>query len=354
MSNSSGSYLFFFLCLLHTLNVHSAQISFSPRPCAVAYTPNSVLIDPPPPGYLRYAGDRSRYSTCGGVCWFQGNRYVFAVNMQSSSVEIYAFIEDPCSLTPVCHYSNSDGIDLLRPESLSLSKNEKYLVIPNMRSGKVNIYEVDPEFYFKPVPIASIQDNHVHGARFSPDCNYLAYTTIGNDAKICIHQIVTNSEGPLSFLLSQTFKNPFEPLRPKSIEFSHDSRFAIIAYSSQVGSQPGNSKAIIASYKFDVIEGKIDSNPISVVEDLISAETVSFSTNSSNFSVVDQITDRITIHEFDIETGQIGKQYVALENPDAQLNFPHGISFSENGKYAAVSNYGEDKVNIYSIETTEK
>ena len=48
-------------------------------------------------------------------------------------------------------------------------------------------------------------------------------------------------------------------------------------------------------------------------------------------------------------TGQIGESRILLQNPEAQLSFPHGLSISPDGKYLAVTNYGDDTVKIYAL-----
>lgn len=341
---------FLFFSLLKTAVVLSAPISISQQPCTIAYTPNSVLADPPSSDYIRYAGDRPRYSTCGGVCWFKGNQYVFAVNMQTSSVQIYEFKEETRSLHPVQQFNNSHGLGLKRPESLTVSKDGKLLAIPNMGNGKVQIYETSQTTFFKPQPAATIHSALVHGAQFSPDSKYLAIAKIGKNSQICVYRIGRDSKGQVEVTQTQAMNNHFEPVRPKSVAFSDDGRFVVIGYCMQLSSQVGEAKGAVATYKFDGKTGRIDPAPISSVDGLYSAETVAFAPDNSCFFAVDQVHDRVTGHVFDKKTGKIGEMWVALKNPESQLDFPHGIAFSPDRKYVAVSNYGDDKVTIYPVE----
>ena len=64
----------------------------------------------------------------------------------------------------------------------------------------------------------------------------------------------------------------------------------------------------------------------------------------------DQGHDTLIVYPFDPETGQIDPNYTLIQNPEAQLSFPHGLSISDDGNYLAVSNYGDDKFNLYQIE----
>lgn len=329
------------------------EIQINPVPCAIGYTPNSVLDDPPPEKYLRFAGDRPRYSTCGGVCWFQENQNIFAVGMQSSSIQIYRFSDGSEQLTPLKTFTNSDGIDLNRPENISISKNEKWIAIPNMASGKVQLYQTHVNNFLSLPPIATIQDSKVHGVQFSSDNQFLTYVTFASkysNSKICTYRIKPKKNGKIDFQLTQAIPNPFQGLKPKSIAFSKDNRYVVIGFCIELSGKEGGAQGLIASYAFDHTTGTISDSPITVIDDIFSAETVAFSHDYTSVYAVDQVKDRVTGHEFNPSTGALGKSWIALKNPESQLSLPHGIAFSSNGKYVAVSNYGDDKVTVYQIE----
>ena len=55
---------------------------------------------------------------------------------------------------------------------------------------------------------------------------------------------------------------------------------------------------------------------------------------------------------FDPETGAIGPVLHSFANPQAQLSFPHALAFSADGRYLAVSNYGNDKLLIVAMNAT--
>lgn len=322
----------------------------SSEPWAIAYTPNSILQNPPEDSYLRFAGTRPRFSTCGGVCWFQKDRYFFAVNMQTSSVQIYAFNKESKAITPIRCYTNQDGLDLSRPESICLSKDGSLLAIPNMRSGKLQIYRTTDEItFFAPSPVCSLQVHKLHGANFSPDGQFISYTGFGERSWIYTSRLV-ETKGKLQCLEVQKMPNLYEPLRPKSIDFSPDGHFAAIGYCIELSQQKNSSSVgLLATYARDVKTGIIDPNPISCVKGLTSLETVVFSPDADYILATDQVNDRITGHAFNKVTGEIMESWIALQNPKAELSFCHGIALTFDGKWVAVTNYGDDKVAIYEV-----
>ena len=53
--------------------------------------------------------------------------------------------------------------------------------------------------------------------------------------------------------------------------------------------------------------------------------------------------------DFDPDTGIVTRDIASLSNPEAKLDFPHGVGISPNGKKLAVTNYGSDNVNVYFL-----
>jgi 6-phosphogluconolactonase (cycloisomerase 2 family) len=267
--------------------------------------------------------------------------------METSSLQIYSFHEVTKQITPVYDLTNKDGLNLRRPESICISKDETLIAIPNMRSGKLQIYGTKEDTFINPVPRITIKSRKLHGAGFSPDGKSISFTGFGEPAGVYTASLMRLGEqlhtSPIQFLLNQ-----YEPLKPKSVAFSPDGRFAAIGYCIQLSREEGPpGRAILAIYHRDPETGWIDPSPISKVEDLFSAETVAFYPDGSCIFVVDQLENRITAHVFDKETGELGESWIALENPEAELNFCHGIAITADGKYVAITNYGDDKITVY-------
>lgn len=341
--------LVFLACLA---DYAEGAIKVMQKPFATAYTPNSMLGHHPK-DEIRYAGTKIRYSTCTGVAWFDHDRYLAAINLSTSSVQIYEFNENDRKLTPLKRYNNQNGLKLKRPENLVFSHDNCLLAIPNTGSGNINLYQIKPQSLIQKSPgnpFFVIEDYQAHGARFSPSGEYFAYVTVGDYGGIYLYQI-SKSDGEIPTLtFLQKMPNAFYPLKPKSIDFSGDGRFAVIGYSQQISRKKGQANAVLASYAIDAETGMIIPEPISVIDNLLSIETVQFYGDSSCVFAADQITDRITGHGFDSSTGKLTDTWIALQNPEAKLSFPHGLHFSSDGRFLAVSNYGGDKITVYEVE----
>ncbi|NGX50193.1 MAG: hypothetical protein K1060chlam2_00034 [Chlamydiae bacterium] len=353
-SHSKLSKLLFFFSFFTAIGSVSAFVSIEQPPIATAYTPNSILSNPPP-GNIYYAGDRPRYSTCSGVAWFGNYGHLAAVNKISSSIQIYKFNEISCSLELIKKFHNSSCLNLSGPENLAFSNNRQLLAIPNVGNGDVNVYKYDSNSSFLNLPferLATIKGNKAHGATFSPTGEYLSVCFINHNyqrGEICTYRIISQRNKNIKISRTQNLRNPMYPLKPKSIAFSSDSKFVVIGYSMQLKYKEGEKKAVLASYKFDAKRGIIDPTPISYIDNLFSIETLLFTSDCSTILTTDQVNDTIIAHEFDPNTGELGEGYIVLENPDAQLSLPHGIALSSDDKFLAVSNYGEDKVTIYAV-----
>jgi len=220
-------------------------------------------------------------------------------------------------------------------------------------SGNVNIYKCELEsFVLNPSfrHIATLKGKkNTHGATFSPTGEYLSAAYTIDQGEICTYRIGRDRNKNIAITKIQSLQNPFYPLKPKSIAFSFDSKFVVIGYCVKVTTRPGEIKAILASHKFDSKRGKINPIPISYIDNLFSIETLLFTSDCSTILATDQVNDQITAHEFDPNTGKFGESYSVLENPDAQLNRPHGIALSSDDRFLAVSNRGDDKVTIYEV-----
>lgn len=329
------------------------KIVLSEAPCALIYTPNTILLNPPANAIKWYAGDRPRYSTCSGVDWFPGTPYLYSVDLEASEIQVFEFTKATETLKHLKVFLPKDKTQLQQPENLAFSKDGKYLAIPNNSGGKVTVYRTDPEKFLKtPKPLAVLNCPMSHGTVFSHDHQYLAHVGLGTSAGIHVRRIIEDGDRA-EFKLLQSIKTPFRPLTPKSIAFSNDDRFVVIGYCVQLRSWATESIGKIATYRFDSVLGQIDPNPISIIDGLKSVETVAFCKDNSAVFATDQNSDKITAHAFDKDTGQLGESWIALENPGAQLNLPHGISFSPEGDYVAVANYGDDKVTIYRVTDTQ-
>lgn len=333
------------------------DFSVEEAPFMTIHTPDSFLEHPH--GTPIPAGNRVRYSTCPGIAWHVNDQFLITANYVSSFVSVFSVNPEERSYALCSRLDNKMGMRLGRAADVSLTKDGNLLAVGNS-GDKLNIYrvkEVDScEIASTPYALlGELPNQRMHGVAFSSDSKYLVYTTIDDPDQICIYRLYQDAKkkGP-KFERTQHLQNLCHPLKPKSVAFSSDDRFVAICYSLR-SSKTVTHLGRIAIYAFDAQLGKIHPHPISITEPgaycgIISPENILFSKDNSTLLVTDQVLDRVTAHSVNPSTGQLGDAKVLLENPQAKLSFPHGIALSHDGKYLAVTNLGEDKINLYKVQ----
>lgn len=336
--------------------IHSSirsEIILSSEPTSSCYASKSTKTIKDNPQFIL---DRIRSSTCTGVDWFHKGDRLISINLLQSSFQTYRFNPNTSilSLQPFQNHKYNTKLD--NPENLSFSKDGTLLAVSNSAKGNVTVYNVNTQTSNLDItPIAFIgtpDDIGIHGVRFSPDGHYLGYVTYDSPGKIKFFRIHKTQENQVPFSLSQSLINSLEPLAPKGLDFSYNGCYVAICYSKRASSHINENSGLVVIYKFDRELGLMDPNPIcqiGIEQGLSIPEDLRFYPDDSCLLVSNQGNDTITIHDFDPKTGKIEKSYLGLKNPKACLSFPHGFSISPDGQYLAVSNYGNNKVNIYSI-----
>ncbi|MCM3676446.1 MULTISPECIES: hypothetical protein [Peribacillus] len=342
----------------------------SQTPVGVAYTPNSILnlsIPPLPiiPIMNRPKMNSERYATCTAVGWFNNNHYLATLNLATETLHTYAFNTQDHSFTLLQTLNNQNGMQLHWPDALAFSPDGSYLAITNTKQNmcSINMYHIDPQTHLiNPVPFQVIRHPHAifHGVRFSPNSQYMISTTTDSSGLNLIYKLDYEANGAPKFTLSQVVQNPYRlsplPFKPKAIDFSSDGSLLIICYGVTAGTQSYPSYGALAIHTWDNDTGTIGTQPLCELTgkpELSCPDDVSFSHDAlSSFIVVQsQSNDTVVFYSFDKMTNQIDPQFFAFTNPEAQLSFPHGFSLSTDDKYLAVSNYGDDKVTVYSLKS---
>ncbi len=344
----------YFLLIFTPLLLFAFQISESP--VTIIHTPDSILANPP--GKPIYAADNKRYSTCPGIIWAQEDAFLITANYLGQFVGVFQYNEAEHSWSLLHRLKNSDGMQLGKAADVAVTQDGQIVAIANS-GANLNVYEVIDRQHcvIHPTPrllIGELPNQRMHGTTFSSDSKYLVYTTIDDPDQICIYRLDRNADGSLKAVLTQALRNLFHPLKPKSVAFSPDDRYLAFCFSER-SQRYMSHKGRLASYRFDSETGRLDPKPLSVTPEggnanLISPEGLVFANNGSALLVTDQVQNTVTIHSFNPENGTIGNAAVLLKNPEAALNFPHGIALSSDGKRLAVTNLGDDKINLYSVE----
>lgn len=254
-------HIFGFLSVI--LTTSNFCIQFSPEPVAVYKTPDTIM-DRIPPIWAQKIGNRLRYSTCTGVAWFADNTHLVSANLLDNSLQTYRFNQDSHVLQVDKKYRN-DITQLSWPENLTISRDGTLLAVSNSAKGRVCVYRINPEngqLSASPIAFIDADDLRLHGVRFSPDGNFLAYVTYDDKGKIKIFRLSDPLNGSISFELKDTVENKFEGLAPKGIDFSHDMNFVAICYSARAGTNLQLQTGKLAIFKFDAKSGKLSQKPL--------------------------------------------------------------------------------------------
>lgn len=339
---------FLILCLIK--NCLLAQITCSPAPIASS-TPLVSVLHTWPKSYLEYCETRSRISMCTGVIWLE-NHHLISIGVHNHSIDTYQFDPSVPALIPV----KSERLEsyqkayLGQLENLDISKDGSLVAIMNNGTSFVHLYRVTGT---RLDHIAEIPKNGwwAHGVRFSRNREYLAYTLFGKPGKIRLFRLIENGDA-FTFDQADEIDAPLAPLHPKALDFSLDERFVVICHGINNSNVPKRFSGAITVHAFDRLHGKLDPDPISTIgmsELLCVPEDVCFAPDGLSIIVTNHGNDTVTIHNFDPGTGQLSGSRILLQNPEADLFFPHGLSISPDGKYLAITNYGDDTVKIYAL-----
>ncbi len=327
------------IIVLMLLSLSLQAMTLQPEPVVICFTPDSSLpqLKNTPPVY---AGKRSRYATCSDVRWFPDSSHFATIGLLDRKIRVYSLNEKRASLQQVFSHPA-----LNYPEKLAFSPDGALCAICN--AGSICFFPVsENQVIERPSYILRQEDGSIiHDAAFSHDGRYFSYVTL--DSLGTIHLCKKKKE---RYKIIQTLISPVLPLKPKTIAFSPDCRFVIIGFCLTVSQQVNDeSRAVLAVFSFDSTRGEIGRFPISQASWEGGLEGLALSPDGTTIYSTDQVCDTIMSSSFNASSGEVGPAEIALSNPASHLSFPHGLSFSPNGQFLAVSNYGDDKVTIYEM-----
>lgn len=344
-----------FFCLA-CCSTQLLALAFKQQPVALFYAPNS-LIGQISPDFMQYVGHRARLSTCTGVAWLlAGQGYtIVSANLLEGSLLLCYFDPRQNRCTLLAKYDKT-VTQLNWPENLSISPDGQLLAISDSYCGTIAFYQRCPDGLIIPHPIALLHpgmgDIGLHGIRFSPDGHYLGYVTYDGLGKVRLFRIEKNEQS-IALQAVCSIENSFVGLAPKGLDFSQDGRYVAITYSAKAAGGCVETSGKVAIFAFDACHGFITSEPISQIGiecGLNIPEDVLFCSEDRFVLVSNQGGDTISLHGFDPQSGRLSPQATMALDAASGLNFPHGFAISPDGKFLAVSNYGDDKIAIYAFE----
>lgn len=322
---------------------HGTEGSVLERPAAAALVP------------YRVAG-RERLATCSGVSWFRGC-HLAVVNLYGGHLRIYRFEPErlergePARLRLL--HERSEGISC--PEDVAVSPDGRLLAITHSLSerNRVSLHRIDPES-LEPGPAFETMGSGqtCHGACFSPDSRYLAFTEVGGAGAVEVVD-VTSSPARRTCRL----ENRLPATRPKSVCFTRDGQYVAMAHSSLAQANPSSTtfSGRLAIHRFDAGTGVIEEGCETFVSGAAigAVEIVSFLAGGDGAAyrlvATDQAADRVSEFIFDPQSRGLrasGRQVHGL-------CFPHGVDVSADGDLLAVTNYGDDSLRVLRLTPPE-
>ena len=176
-----------------------------------------------------------------------------------------------------------------------------------------------------------------HGIAFSQCGNYLAiaYGAASNfERGIALFQ----SQG-LHLECVDFLKNKDLPGIPKGITFSPDGNYLLVTFCEP---------SYLSIYH--IKNQKIDPIPTQTISAYLSRpEDIKISPNGRYCAVTNSDQNTTAFYSFDPKSNSICENtpFYLLQNPQARLSFPHGIAFSPDGQYLAITQFGR-------VQTTEQ
>src|SRR5262249_24575900 len=203
---------------------------------------------------------RKRQATCSDVAWFHGNHLAVA-NMYGGHLRIYRLPENNGGMARRLELLHEkSGLPL--PEGVAVSPDGSVLAAAHSLSHEygVSLHTIDKaSLALGPTEAlcAGREERAFHAASFTPDGKHIAYTVIGRALSV---EIVRLKDRAMTCRLERFPA----ALAPKSITFSADGRFALVALSFiaapvDLGNYGGG---MLTVHRFDAESGGIEADPV--------------------------------------------------------------------------------------------
>ena len=321
---------------------------FRPEVLLSHATERSILDEPNLDKYRPLGvGDRARRVTCSGVAWFRGY-HLAVVNLYGQHLRVYRFhpadgAQESVPRLELLHEMKTDGSF---PEDVAAAPNGRMLAIAHSMSKDmgITVHTIDPVSLMPHTGKMIRRGPYFHGLSFSPDSRHLAFTDLGPIGYVEVVRV-----GSWFRRRTCLLENRHSPLKPKSVTFSQDGRFAAVGLSTNASEQAGKvvPGSMLSIYRFDAARGVIESHPVAESRQVGAAlEICAFLPNEPDQSYVvlttNQAADVVTAFEFRADDHSLAFNGVFLDG----LTFPHGVDVSADGAFVAVTNYGDDTLRI--------
>ncbi len=299
-----------------------------------------ALIDPQPVATI--INPFPAYTLLNSVAFHPHENLCCVACTHANQVALYR-IDDKGLPAMVQSLSNPQA-NLCHPAHAAFSPDGKKISVANWSNQTIAIYQADDHGLFGPMPAAIIPcperltPHRPHASAFSPCGKFLA---IAYGASSCygralaLFRVAADGIGCQLFHLLQG--NEELPGIPKGVAFSHDGTCLLVTFADE------NSLLIFGISKTD---GKILKTPLQVIQGdetgISRPEDVKLSPNGDYCALSNSDKHTVSFYPFDKASNRLTQSmpcYV-LENPEAELCFPHGLAFSPDGLFFLITEFG--------------
>ena len=295
----------------------------------------------------RYVDGRPRLATCSSVAWFNGY-HLAVVNLFGGTLRVYRFHSGASSRLQMLH-----EIEVPHPESVAVSPNGRLMAIAHagIGGGGLSLLPFDqrgraPSAAQGETIRQAAAGTQFHGVSFSRDSRHLAFTEIGVPGYVEVVRL--EGAAPVTTCV---VRNHRPDVTAKSVAFSPDGRFAALALAptSQARAQGGQPSGVLAVHRYDAGRGVIADAPTVELTvggaELRNLETCAFVPSVGGMARIlatNQGEDMVSAFAFDPVSGMLRFEGVVAGN----LSFPHGVDVSADGRFVAITTYGDDSLHI--------
>ena len=227
------------------------------------------------------------------------------------------------------------------PQHAVYSPDGQSLVVANWSSQTFTIYHADVHGYFDESPAAIIpypeelKHHRPHGIAFSSTGEYLAVAFGASTLHPRgVALFAANHLENLTLLDLLESDEVYEGI-PKGVAFSPDDSCLVVTLSATNA---------VALYTLDWTNHAILSPPRQLLKGASTGisrpEDIKFTRDGNHCAVTNSSNDTITFYDYDDQSIVGETPAFTLKNPEGRLSFPHGITFSPDGEYLLVTQFG--------------
>jgi WD40 repeat protein len=310
--------------------------AFSLRGLGMATNP---IINPIPFAVLRNID--CQYSLINSVDFHPRENMFCVTYTHNNKISLYQI--DEHHQPHIVQTLSNPVAQLSEPQHAAFSPDGKKIVVANWTNQTLNVYLREGNLLFSERPANTIappkdlQRCKPHGIAFSRCGNYLA-VAYGAASYFERGIALFQSQGLhlecVDFLKDRDFLGI-----PKGITFSPDGTHLLVTFCEP---------SCLSIYH--IKNQKIDPIPTQTISARLSRpEDIKISPNGRHCAVTNSDQNTITFYSFDSKSNSICENipFYTLQNPEACLSFPHGIAFSPDGQYLAITQFGQ-------VQTTEQ